>query len=84
MKISSDLLQVLQQQPQAQMAVLVHIDGNSGQHVAAVEQLGLSVVHSFSLTNIIAARGAACDVLVLLDRSWVTKVEADQTITTMR
>jgi hypothetical protein len=82
-KASLDLIQVWQADPQAQAAVIVHVDGDPGQHVAAVERHALSVVRTFRLTHTIAARGPACGVLELLDQSWVTKVELDQKITTM-
>jgi hypothetical protein len=83
MKASPDLLRVLQRQSQTEMAVIVHVDGDPAQYVTAIAQLGLSVVRAFRLTHTIAARGLAQDVLSLLDQSWVTKVEPDQTITTM-
>ena len=83
MKTSPDLLRVLQEQLQAEAAVIVHVDGDPAQYVAAVEQLGLSVKRTFRLTRTIAVRGLAQDVLSLLEQSWVTKVELDQTITTM-
>lgn len=83
MKASPDLLRVLQEQSQAEIAVIVHVDGDPAQYVKAVGQLGLSVARTFRLTHTIAARGLARDVLALLDQPWVTKVEPDQTITTM-
>jgi hypothetical protein len=83
MKTSSDLLQVLKQGSQAEVAVIVHVDGDPAQYTFALEQQGLSIVRTFRLTNTIAARGLARDVLSLLDQPWVTKVERDQTITTM-
>jgi hypothetical protein len=83
MKVSPDLLRVLQEQSQSQVAVIVHVDGDPAQYVTSLGELGLSVARAFRLTRTIAARGLARDVLSLLDQSWVTKVELDQTITTM-
>jgi hypothetical protein len=83
MKASSDLLRALREQLQAQVAVIVHVDGDPTQYGAALEQLGMSVVRTFRLTNTVATRGLARDVLALLDQPWVTRVELDQTITTM-
>jgi len=82
-KASPDLIQVWQASPQAQVAVIVHVDGDPGQYVAAIEQRRLAVARTFRLTHTIAASGLACGVLELLDQSWVTKVELDQKITTM-
>ncbi len=83
MKASPDLLRVWREQSQAKAAVIVHVDGDPTQYVTAIEQLGVSVVRTFRLTNTIAARGLARDVLSLLDQPWVIRIEADQTITTM-
>ena len=83
MKVSPNLLRVLQEQSQSEVAVIVHIDGDPAQYVTSLGQLGLSVVRTFRLTHTVAARGLARDVLSLLDQSWVTRVEPDQTITTM-
>ena len=83
MKVSSDLVQALREQLQAQVAVIVHVDGDPTQYGTALEQLGMSVVRTFRLTNTVAARGLARDVLALFDQPWVTRVELDQTITTM-
>jgi hypothetical protein len=83
MKASSNLVHTLREQMQAQVAVIVHVDGDPAQYVSALEQLGVSVVRTFRLTNTVAARGLARDVLALLDQPWITKVEPDQTITTM-
>jgi hypothetical protein len=82
-KAGPDLVQAWQENPQAQVAVIVHIEGDPGAYVAAIEQRGLSVVRTFRLTHTIAARGSARGVLDLLDQPWVTKVELDQKITTM-
>jgi len=83
MKASSELLRTLREQSQAQVAVIVHVDGDPAQYGAALEQLGMSVIRTFRLTNTVAARGLARDVLALLDQPWITRVELDQTITTM-
>jgi hypothetical protein len=83
MKASPDLIQVWQADPQAEVAVIVHVEGDPGQYVAAVEQGTLSVVRTFRLTRTIAASGTARSVLELLDQSWVTKIELDQEITVM-
>ena len=83
MKASPDLIRQWQQVPQAQVCVIVHVQGDPRQYVGAIGRLGLSVIRAFRLTNTIAAHGLACCALDLLNESWVRKVEPDQTITTM-
>jgi hypothetical protein len=83
MQVSPDLLQALQEQPQAEIAVIVHLDGDPAEYVPAIEQLGMSVTRTFRLTNTAAARGLARNVLSLLDQPWVVRIEADQTMRTM-
>jgi hypothetical protein len=82
-KASPDLIQAWQADPQAQVAVIVHLEDDPAQHVAAFEQHGLSVARTFRLTHTVAASGPARAVIELLDQSWVSKVELDQKITTM-
>ena len=83
MKVSPDLLRVLQTQSQAEIAVIIHVDGDPAQYATTIGQLGLSVARTFRLTRTVAAQGLARDVLALLDQPWVIRVEPDQTITTM-
>ncbi len=83
MKVSPDLIQVWQADPQAQVAVIVHVEGDPAQYVEAVKEHGISVVRTFRLTNTVAGRGPAGRVLELLQAPWVTKVEPDRRITTM-
>jgi hypothetical protein len=83
MKAGSNLLRILKGQSQAEIAVIVHVDGDPAHYVTATERLGLSVTRTFRLTQTLAARGLAQDVQSLLEQPWVTKVEPDRTITTM-
>jgi len=81
-KASRSLIEEWQQDPERRVAAVVHIRGEPGAHVPAVEKLGLSVTRTFRLTHTIAVRGSAQSVLSLLDLGWVEKVELDQTIKT--
>jgi len=83
MKASAESLRVWRQDPQAQVSVIVHVDGATDQYVETLGGLGMSVVRAFRLTNTIAAKGLARCVLDLLEKPWVEKVEPDQKITTM-
>lgn len=81
MKASPELVQAWQSDPQAQVAVIVHVAGDARQYVEAVNELGMSGVRAFRLTNTIAARGPARCVLDLLAQPWVERIEPDQKIT---
>ena len=68
MKASPESLQAWQSDPQAQIAVIVHVAGDARQYVDAVSELGMSGIRAFRLTNTIAARGSARCVLDLLEQ----------------
>ena len=83
MKVSPELKEVLQRDPQAEIAVIVHVDDDPTQYVSALEAVGLSVTRAFRLTNTLAVRGSAGRISNLAEESWVTKVEVDQRMTAM-
>ncbi len=82
-KANADLIEVWRAAPQAEVAVIVHVDGPAEQRREDVVESGLAVERVFRLTNTIAARGLACHVLDLLESSWVRRIELDAQITTM-
>ena len=84
MKVDPELEQTLKRAPQANVAVIVHVQGDPAQYTGAIETLELSVARVFRLTNTLAVRGAAFRVLELVDRPWVYKIESDRQITTQR
>ncbi len=81
MKADPALIQEWQRDPDAHVAVIIHVRGNPRQRVEAVRESGLKVSRTFRLTNTIAASGPASGVLALLDLPWVDRVEPDRTIT---
>ena len=83
MKASVALVKTWRADPQAKVSVIVHTEGVAEQHGETVARLGMTVGRVFRLTNTIAARGLACQVLDLLEQPWVRKIELDQQITTM-
>lgn len=83
MKVSTDLIEAWRAEPESEVNVLVHVEGCPAEYGEAMSTYGLTVVRVFRLTSTVAARGMATQVLDLLDREWVTKVELDQQITTM-
>jgi hypothetical protein len=84
MKVDPELEQALKDEPQANVAVIVHVQGDPAQYAGSVESLGLSVTRVFRLTNTLAVRGAAPLVSQLADQPWVVKIESDRQITTQR
>ena len=84
MKVDPGLQEALEQAPQDNVAVIVHVQGDATQYSRVIEALGLAVAHTFRLTNTLAVHGAAFRVSLLADYSWVTKIETDQKITTQR
>jgi hypothetical protein len=84
MKVDPELERTLERAPQANVPVIVHVQGDAAQHVASIESLGLSVTRVFRLTNTLAVHGAALSISQLADRPWVIKIEGDRQITTQR
>ena len=74
LKAGTDLIEAWKANPQAEAAVIVHVEGSPAQYTAG---------RVFRLTRTVSARGLAHSVLELLQEPWVQKVELDQTITTM-
>jgi hypothetical protein len=83
LKAGADFIEALKADPQAEVAVIVHVEGSPEQYTAELTDLGLQVGRVFRLTKTVSARGSAHSVLGLLQVPWVQKVELDQTITTM-
>jgi hypothetical protein len=83
MKVDSELEQTLTRAPNAQVSVIVHVEGNPVEYTSAIEAHDLSVVRAFRLTNTLAVRGLAFRVLQLADEPWVSKIESDRRITTL-
>ena len=83
MKASAALVQAWQADPQTQVSVIVHTEGFAEQYGETMADLGMTVGRVFRLTNTIAARGLAFQILDLLEQPWVRKIELDQQITTM-
>jgi len=84
MKVDPELEQAWQRAPQEEIRVIVHVQGDPALYTGDIEALELSVSRVFRLTNTLAVHGPAFRVLQLADRAWVSKIEIDQTITTMR
>ncbi len=83
MKAGADLIEVWRAEPDAEVSVVVHVDGPAEQYREALAEFEFTVARVFRLTNTIAGHGLARQVLALLDATWVNKVEPDRRITTM-
>jgi hypothetical protein len=84
MKANPEWIEQWQTAPHAEISVIIHTENDPRQYVQAAEAKGLSVIHVFSLTKTIAVRGFTQVILDLLEESWVTKIEPDRKITTMK
>ena len=83
MKAGADLIEGWRAEPDADVSVIVHVDGPAEQYKEALADLEFTVARVFRLTNTIAGHGSARQVLALLDAAWVNKVEPDRRVTTM-
>lgn len=84
METDADLIKIWEANPEAEVSVIVHVDGSPEQYRVALTDLGMQVGRVFRLTSTLSARGLASSVLGLLQAPWVQRVELDQTITTMK
>ena len=84
MKLEPELEQILNRAPQANVAVIVHVQGDPTSYTGSIEAFGLFVTRAFRLTNTLAVHGAASGVLQLAGQPWVVKIESDRQITTQR
>lgn len=84
MKTDTQWLEQWQANPQACVAVIVHVNGNPKQYIQAMQALELTVERTFRLTQTMAVRGPAQHILELLESEWVTKIEPDQPITAIK
>ena len=84
MKANPEWIEQWQKAPQARVSVIIHTENDPRQYVETAQEKGLAITHAFRLTRTLAANGPAQIVLDLLHASWVTKIEPDQKITTMK
>ena len=83
-KIDSVLYQKLSAEPQQSVALIVRTDGDPAPHLSRLAELGLQVGHQFRLVPGVSVTGLAAAALLLLDETWVLKVEEDRPVTTMQ
>jgi hypothetical protein len=83
-KIDSVLYQKLSAEPQQSVALIVRTDGDPAPHLYRLAELGLQVGHQFRLVPGVSVTGLAAAALLLLDETWVLKVEEDRPVTTMQ
>ncbi len=73
----------LQSNPTQQVDVIVRTVDDPRKRVSQVAAHGLSVRHTYSLINALAATGSGASVLQLADESWVENIEPDEEVRTM-
>ena len=81
--ISQDLKSKLQQNSNATVRLIVRLKGDPGSRVAAVQALGLTVRHTYSLISALAVEGSASASLALADEPWVVSIEEDSAVHTL-
>lgn len=83
LKADADLIATWQADPDSSVAVIIHVGGAAEAHRDKVSAAGLVVDRVFRLTNTVSAHGRSREVLALLEKPWVERVELDRTVTTM-
>jgi hypothetical protein len=83
-KIDSALHGKLAADPQQSVALIVRTDGAPTPYLPRLAELGLQVGHQFRLVPGVSVTGSAAAALLLLEESWVLKVEEDRPVRTMR
>ena len=73
----------LQSNPTQRFDIIVRTVDDPRYRVAQAAALGLSIRHTYSLINALAATGPGASVLQLADESWVEKIEPDEEVRTM-
>ena len=81
--ISQDLKSKLQQNSNATVRLIVRLKGDPGSRVAAVQALGLTVRHTYSLISALAVEGSASASLALAEEPWVVSIEEDSAVHTL-
>ena len=81
--ISQELRAKLEQNANATVRLIVRLKDDPGSRVAAVQALGLTVRHTYSLISAIATEGSASASLALAQEPWVVSVEEDSAVHTL-
>lgn len=82
-KIAPDLLRRMQEEPDAEMRLIVRVDGDPAPAAERLAGGPLRVLRTFTLVPGLAVAGKANDALRLLDEPWVSRVEEDREVRTM-
>lgn len=83
-KIHADFLRYLRANPQTQVAAIVRCTQLDPAYHTAIQQSGLRVVRPLRLLKAYAVEGKSESILALTRQKWVTGIEPDQPVHTMR
>jgi len=83
-KIDQALRQKLAADPERSVALIIRTDGDPAPHLQRLAELGLKVEHQFRLVPGVSVTGRAAAALLLLDETWILKIEEDRPVTTMQ
>jgi hypothetical protein len=75
--IDAALSKALREHPGDVVDLIIHVSGDLGQRVAALEKRGVEIRRRFRLTGAVGIRCTGKTALSLARSSWVTKIEAD-------
>ncbi len=82
-KIMPDLLRQMKAAPDAEMRLIVRVEGDPAPAAARLAGGPVRVLRTFTLVPGLAVAGKARDCLRLLDEPWVSRVEEDRQVRTM-
>ena len=82
-RISSDLREEFERDPNAIANVIVMVQNEAATYVGQMSAMGLSVRRTFTLIRGLALSGPASAVLSLAAQPWVVSIEEDKPVHTM-
>jgi len=75
--IDAELSRALREHPEDTVDLIIHVTGDLGERIQALEKRGVEVRRRFRLTGAIGIRCTGKTALSLARSSWVTKIEPD-------
>lgn len=75
--IDAALSKALREHPNDVVDLIIHVSGDPGQRIQALEKRNVEVRRRFRLTGAIGIRCTGRTALSLARSSWITKIEAD-------
>jgi len=83
-KIAPDLLRRMETEPDAEVRLIVRVDGDPAPAADRLAGGPVRVLRTFTLVPGLAVVGKAADCLRLLDEPWVSRMEEDRPVRAMQ